>query len=112
MAVLDRFRGGLRKVLVATDVLSRGIDIDQVTLVVNYDLPVYRNQNANCESYLHRIGRTGRFGKKGIAVNMVTTEQDMMVIRQIETHFGKKIIHLDTNNVDEIEKIEEGAGHL
>lgn len=63
LAVLDRFRAGLEKVLITTNVLSRGIDVEQVTIVVNFDLPVDQNGDADCETYLHRIGRTGRFGK-------------------------------------------------
>lgn len=63
LAVLDRFRAGLEKVLITTNVLSRGIDVEQVTIVVNFDLPVDLEGKADCETYLHRIGRTGRFGK-------------------------------------------------
>lgn len=63
LAVLDRFRAGLEKVLITTNVLSRGIDVEQVTIVVNFDLPVDQLGNADCETYLHRIGRTGRFGE-------------------------------------------------
>lgn len=62
LCVLDRFRAGLEKVLITTNVLSRGIDVEQVTIVVNFDLPVDQAGNADCETYLHRIGRTGRFG--------------------------------------------------
>lgn len=62
LAVLDRFRAGLEKVLITTNVLSRGIDVEQVTIVVNFDLPIDQNGEADCETYLHRIGRTGRFG--------------------------------------------------
>lgn len=105
LGVLDRFRAGMYKVLVATDVLSRGIDVEQVTLVVNYDLPIDRNGNPNYETYLHRIGRTGRFGKNGIAINMVTTEEDLQLVKQIEKYFEKKIFCLDTDDIDEIEKI-------
>lgn len=63
IAVLDRFRAGLEKVLITTNVLSRGIDIEQVTIVVNFDMPKDGEGKADCETYLHRIGRTGRFGK-------------------------------------------------
>lgn len=63
LAVLDRFRAGLEKVLITTNVLSRGIDVEQVTIVVNFDLPMDQNGRADCETYLHRIGRTGRFGE-------------------------------------------------
>jgi ATP-dependent RNA helicase DDX19/DBP5 len=106
LAVLDRFREGLQKVLITTNVLSRGIDIDQVNIVVNFDLPVNTEGKADCETYLHRIGRTGRFGKKGIAINLVDSEQSMKICRDIENHFGKKIVLLDAENSDEIEKIQ------
>ena len=60
LQVLDRFRDGLERILITTNVMSRGIDVEQVTIVVNYDLPVDVNGKADCETYLHRIGRTGR----------------------------------------------------
>uniref|UniRef100_A0A6M2DMV7 RNA helicase n=1 Tax=Xenopsylla cheopis TaxID=163159 RepID=A0A6M2DMV7_XENCH len=60
--VLDRFRNGIEKVLITTNVLSRGIDVEQVTIVVNFDLPLDTNKQPDFETYLHRIGRTGRFG--------------------------------------------------
>ncbi|KAL7025285.1 hypothetical protein ACKWTF_013430 [Chironomus riparius] len=105
LAVLDRFREGHEKVLITTNVLSRGIDIEQVNIVVNFDLPVDQTGRSDCETYLHRIGRTGRFGKHGIAINLVDSEQSMKVCRDIERHFGKKIQLLDAENSDEIEKI-------
>ena len=61
--VLDRFRDSYEKILITTNVMARGIDVEQVTVVVNFDLPVDANGKADCETYLHRIGRTGRFGK-------------------------------------------------
>lgn len=105
LAVLDRFRAGLEKVLITTNVLSRGIDVEQVTIVVNFDLPMDANGKADCETYLHRIGRTGRFGKNGIAINLVDSEKSMNICRTIENHFRKKISLLDAENSDEIEKI-------
>ncbi|CAH4033487.1 unnamed protein product [Pieris brassicae] len=105
IAVLDRFRGGLEKVLITTNVLSRGIDIEQVTLVVNFDMPMDLNKKADCETYLHRIGRTGRFGKAGIAINLIESSQDMEICLDIEAHFGKKIKLLDIEDAEEIEKI-------
>lgn len=104
--VLDRFRAGLEKVLITTNVLSRGIDVEQVTIVVNFDLPVDMEGRADCETYLHRIGRTGRFGKSGLAINLVDSENTMDVCRSIEQHFGKKIAKLDAENCDEIELIQ------
>lgn len=103
--VLDRFRQGREKVLITTNVLSRGIDVEQVTIVVNFDLPIDNNGRADCETYLHRIGRTGRFGKQGIAINLVDSEQAMAICKIIEEHFGKKIHYLNAEDSDEIEKI-------
>lgn len=104
IAVLDRFRSGKEKVLISTNVLARGIDVEQVTIVVNFDLPKNANNEADCETYLHRIGRTGRFGKAGIAINLVTASA-MPMLRVIEKHFNKKILLLDTEDSDAIERI-------
>ncbi|KAG1759191.1 P-loop containing nucleoside triphosphate hydrolase protein [Suillus occidentalis] len=76
-AIIDNFREGRDKVLITTNVIARGIDIMQVNMVVNYDLPLMNergNQHSNdakpdVETYIHRIGRTGRFGRKGISIN-------------------------------------------
>ncbi|XP_019746747.1 ATP-dependent RNA helicase DDX19A [Hippocampus comes] len=103
-SIIERFRDGKEKVLVTTNVCSRGIDVEQVSLVVNFDLPVDMGGNADNDTYLHRIGRTGRFGRRGFAINMVDSEYGMDVIRQIEMHFDRRIPKLDTLNVEEIEK--------
>ncbi|KAG2013818.1 ATP-dependent rRNA helicase RRP3, variant 2 [Coprinopsis cinerea AmutBmut pab1-1] len=63
-AIMAEFRSGTSRVLITTDVWARGIDVQQVSLVINYDLP------ANRENYIHRIGRSGRFGRKGVAINV------------------------------------------
>lgn len=105
ISVLNRFRQAKEKVLITTNVCARGIDIEQVTVVVNFDLPVDQKSRADCETYLHRIGRTGRFGKSGLAINMVDGERTMRLLREIESHFGRKIKRLDAEDVDEIEKI-------
>src|SRR5271154_5036012 len=75
--IMKEFRSGSSRVLIATDLLARGIDVQQVSLVINYDLPTNR------ENYIHRIGRGGRFGRKGVAINFVTTE-DVRMLRDIE----------------------------
>ena len=64
-----------------------------MTLVVNYDLPEVNNQ-ADCETYLHRIGRTGRFGKTGSAINIIDNDKSMKLLKQIEKHFSKYLIEL------------------
>jgi len=67
--VMQDFRGGKTRVLISTDMLARGIDVQQVSLVLNYDLPREK------ETYIHRIGRSGRFGRKGVAINLITAEE-------------------------------------
>ena len=64
--VMREFRSGSSRVIISTDLLARGIDVQQVSLVINFDLP------SNFENYLHRIGRSGRFGRKVVAINFVT----------------------------------------
>merc|ERR1712196_351438 len=78
--IMREFRSGSSRVLISTDLLARGIDVQQVSLVINYDLP------ANIENYLHRIGRSGRFGRKGVAINFITNA-DVRNMRDIEAYY-------------------------
>ena len=73
--------------------------------MVNYDMPVEPSGKRGFETYLHRIGRTGRFGKNGIAVNFIDGSRSMNMMKEIEEHFGRKISPLDTNDVEESEKL-------
>ncbi|XP_057175517.1 ATP-dependent RNA helicase DDX19A isoform X2 [Triplophysa rosa] len=104
-AVIQRFKVGKEKVLITTNVCARGIDVEQVSVVINFDPPVDKDGYPDNETYLHRIGRTGRFGKRGLAINMVDGQKSMEILRKIEKHFNKKILRLDTDDLDEIEKI-------
>ncbi|XP_056305283.1 ATP-dependent RNA helicase DDX19A [Danio aesculapii] len=104
-AVIERFRDGKEKVLITTNVCARGIDVEQVSVVINFDLPLDKDSNPDNETYLHRIGRTGRFGKRGLAINMVDSQHSMEILKTYERHFDKKIARLDTDDLDEIEKI-------
>ncbi len=107
-AALQRFRDGHERVLIATNVMARGIDVEQVTVVVNYDLPInVETKEVDYETYLHRIGRTGRFGKEGLAINFVDSNRTMGFIKDLEKHFGRKISKLDATDIDEIEKINQ-----
>lgn len=83
-AIMSEFRQGGSRVLITTDVWARGIDVQNVSLVINYDLPTNR------ENYIHRIGRSGRFGRKGVAINFVTTE-DVKTLRDIEQYYSTQI---------------------
>lgn len=105
LAVINRFRDGKEKLLVTTNVSARGIDIEQVTLVVNYDMPFDGQGRPDFETYLHRIGRTGRFGKSGIAVNFIDGQRSLNCLKRIEEHFGRKITQLKADDVDELEKL-------
>lgn len=82
--VLNDFRNGSSRVLITTDLLARGIDVQHVSIVINYDLP------NNLENYLHRIGRSGRFGRKGLAINFVRNE-DVQLLRDIEKFYDTHI---------------------
>ncbi|KAJ7687781.1 P-loop containing nucleoside triphosphate hydrolase protein [Mycena olivaceomarginata] len=79
-AIMAEFRGGTSRVLITTDMWARGIDVQQVSLVINYDLP------ANRENHIHRIGRSGRFGRKGVAINFVTVD-NVRILRDIGMYF-------------------------
>ena len=89
-ATMEAFRKGESNVLISTNVLARGVDIDNVCLVINYDIPVTQNNAPDYETYLHRIGRTGRFGRKGTAINLVDDEHSLRILASIEEHFKKK----------------------
>ncbi|VEU42648.1 unnamed protein product [Pseudo-nitzschia multistriata] len=89
------FRNGESNVLITTNVLARGVDVDNVCLVINYDVPVTKDGDPDFETYLHRIGRTGRFGKKGSAINLIDDTRSVEVLAAIESHFaiqGKEMI--------------------
>eukprot|EP00934_Nitzschia_sp_Nitz4_P005043 Nitzschia sp. Nitz4//scaffold404_size10607//8869//10348//NITZ4_009069-RA/size10607-snap-gene-0.75-mRNA-1//-1//CDS//3329551105//5033//frame0 len=84
------FRNGESNVLITTNVLARGVDVDNVCLVINYDVPVDKDRKPDFETYLHRIGRTGRFGRKGTAINLIGDEQSIAVLAAIEQYFAKE----------------------
>jgi len=107
--VMDDFRSGKAKVLITTNVLARGIDVLQVNLVINYDLPLDGRGRPDPETYLHRIGRTGRFGRTGVSINFVHDEKSFKEMKAIEKYFGKDIIRVPTDDYDEIEKILKDA---
>jgi len=91
--IMREFRSGSSRVLITTDLLARGIDVQQVSLVINYDLP------ANRENYIHRIGRGGRFGRKGVAINFVTSD-DNRTLHDIEQFYNTTIEEMPMNVAD------------
>ncbi len=101
--VIDEFRHGTTKVLVTTNVLSRGVDVRAITAVINYDLPMDpTGVEADPETYLHRIGRTGRFGTKGVAINLVHDEKSMRILTDLEKYYDKKIV--EVTEVEDLER--------
>jgi len=92
-AIMGEFREGKQRVLITTDVWARGLDVSQVSLVINYDLP------NNRELYIHRIGRSGRFGRKGVAINFVK-EDDIRILRDIEQYYSTQIDEMPMNVAD------------
>ncbi|KXS15097.1 eIF4AIII [Gonapodya prolifera JEL478] len=92
-AIMNEFRQTKSRVLITTDVWARGIDVSQVSLVINYDLPINR------ENYIHRIGRSGRFGRKGVAINFVK-QDDIRILRDIEQFYSTQIDEMPMNVAD------------
>ena len=81
---MELFKSGQSRILLSTDLLSRGIDIQQLSLVINFDLPRSK------ETYIHRIGRSGRYGRKGVAINFIT-DRDTQQMNEIEAHYNTKV---------------------
>jgi len=79
---MDDFRAGNVRILIATDVLARGIDVQTISTVINYEMPTNR------ENYFHRIGRTGRFGRKGLSINLIAGAEEAAMMKDIETHYS------------------------
>lgn len=94
--VMQQFRDGITRILISTDVLARGIDVQQVSLVINYDIP------KDPDTYIHRIGRSGRYGRKGIAINF-ETNRDRNSLKSIEMAYNIKVETLP-NDIEKLVK--------
>ncbi|GAU41913.1 hypothetical protein TSUD_25550 [Trifolium subterraneum] len=118
--IIKEFKDGLTQVLISTDVLARGFDQQQINLVINYDLPLKyaagynrgRELEPDFEVYLHRVGRAGRFGRKGAVFNLICGERDEKVMSKIENHFGTHIKEVQQNSVDDYKAALKEAGLL
>ena len=93
MKVMNEFRSGSSRILISTDLLARGIDVQQVSLVINYDMP---HGTEGRDNYIHRIGRSGRFGRKGVAINFLKYD-DVNMMREIEAFYSTQIEELPAN---------------
>eukprot|EP01126_Amoeba_proteus_P021517 TRINITY_DN2186_c0_g5_i9.p1 TRINITY_DN2186_c0_g5~~TRINITY_DN2186_c0_g5_i9.p1 ORF type:complete len:242 (+),score=33.67 TRINITY_DN2186_c0_g5_i9:408-1133(+) len=91
--ILNEFRTGSSRILITTDLLARGIDVHGVSLVINYDLP------RTFDKYIHRIGRSGRFGRKGVAINLVSHD-DFSIMRDLEKYYNTRIEEMPAHIAD------------
>ncbi|OAP54604.1 hypothetical protein AYL99_11052 [Fonsecaea erecta] len=106
--IIDAFRMGHAKVLITTNVLARGIDVQSVSMVVNYDVPDRfvggGRYVADPQTYLHRIGRTGRFGRVGVAVTFISSRDDWQKLMEIQKYFNTHMTKVSTDDWDELEE--------
>lgn len=89
-AAFTEFKSGASRVLISSNVTARGIDVQQVSIVINFDIPKCVN------TYLHRIGRSGRWGRKGVGINFIT-RRDISKLKEIETHYSTQISEMPAN---------------
>jgi len=104
-AVMDGFRSGTSKVLITTNVLARGIDVNQVNMVINYDLPVDARGAPDFETYLHRVGRTGRFGRTGVSIAFIHDQKSWRELDAFQKYFAVEMVKIPTRDWDETEEI-------
>ena len=91
--IFKQFKNGGCRVLITSDLFARGIDVQQLNLVINFDLPKSK------ETYIHRIGRSGRYGRKGVAINFVT-DRDLEDLQTLQTFYNTKIEEMPQNIAD------------
>ncbi|KAF2015006.1 P-loop containing nucleoside triphosphate hydrolase protein [Aaosphaeria arxii CBS 175.79] len=104
--IIDLFRSGEAKVLITTNVLARGIDVQSVTMVINYDVPTMADgRTPDPETYLHRIGRTGRFGRVGVALTFVHDRASWQQLNDIAEYFKTSLFPIDTSDWDAVEEM-------
>lgn len=109
------FLAGKYRILLTTNLLSRGIDMRKVSLVINYELPLKffednqnKNREVDAETYLHRVGRTGRFGDQGIAINLVDKNKDEELLEQLASFYKTTPIQeIDVDSLKQVNQILE-----
>lgn len=107
--IMEEFRSGKIKILISTNLLSRGIDNRKVNLVINYDLPFIMTapgtkgpRHIDTETYLHRVGRTARFGDQGLALNIIEKDSELNELMKITAEFGIKFTEITMDNFTEV----------
>lgn len=103
---MNEFKAGKIKILLSTNLISRGIDNRKVGIVINLDLPYFyensKKMGIDMETYLHRVGRTGRYGDKGIALNIVESERDAEQILLIKEQYGINFIEVTMEDFGDV----------
>jgi ATP-dependent RNA helicase DDX19/DBP5 len=99
MQLYQRFRSGAIKVLISTNIIARGLDVANVTHVINYDIPMIDKFTPDYATYLHRIGRTARFGKQGHAINLYCDLSDLASVEMFKKHFKAMITDVDKKEI-------------
>eukprot|EP00954_Amorphochlora_amoebiformis_P025668 1374487-Amorphochlora_amoeboformis.AAC.1 len=102
--VVSEFKKGKTKMLIATDVIAKGFNVPEVSVVVNFDIPLTKDRRPNRENYLHRVGRAGRFGRNGLAINLIDPTQ-RGILEAIEAPLKKKSQPLPRDDLDPLEKV-------
>lgn len=88
--VYNEFKEGKFRIMISTDLLGRGIDIEKINVVINFDMPNEADQ------YLHRVGRAGRFGTKGLAISFISSQEDTDILNEVQSRFEVKVEDLPT----------------
>lgn len=89
--IIDNFRQGVFTTLISTNVLARGIDVPEVDLVINYDVPMINDKgyyHPDFANFMHRVGRTGRFGTDGLSLTLMVSEIDLELVDLIAKHYA------------------------
>lgn len=104
--LLEEFRAGRSKVLITTNVMARGIDVSSVSMVINYDIPMkgFNDAEPDPETYLHRIGRTGRFGRVGVSISFVSDKKSFQALEAISREYSIDLIQLTPDDWDRTER--------
>lgn len=104
LQVYQEFKEFKSRILVATDIFGRGMDIERVNIVFNYDMPEVKDgqeENSATDAYLHRVARAGRFGTKGLAVSFVTSQPDAEILNSVQSRFEISIDELPEGGIDQ-----------
>ncbi|CAN8105981.1 unnamed protein product [Discula destructiva] len=104
--LLQEFRAGTSKVLITTNVMARGIDVSSVSMVINYDIPMrgFNDSEPDPETYLHRIGRTGRFGRVGVSISFVSDKKSFDALQEISRVYDIDLVQLTPDDWDRTER--------